>query len=83
MSNGRNNKKRISGFDKAAQELTKGLPPEAVQGLTSMVKDVASTYGYDDSMMLRRMKSRLKTAAKRKKNSWASDVLKRLEGATA
>lgn len=80
MSNGRNIKKRssVNGFDKAAQDLTKGLSPEAAQGLTSMVRDVASAYGYDDSTMIRRLKARLKQAA-RAKNSWANEVLKKLE----
>lgn len=87
MSNGRNNKKRStkSGFDKAAQALTKGLSPEAAEGLTSMVKDVATEYSYNDSTMIRRLKSRLKAAA-RSKNSWASEVLEKLkqaEGVTA
>jgi hypothetical protein len=80
VSNGRNTKKRSNagGFDKAAQDLTKGLSPEAAKGLTSMVRDVASTYGYDDSLMIRRLKTRLKNAA-RGKDSWARDVLNRLE----
>lgn len=78
MSNGRNNQKRVSGFEKAAQDLTQGLSPEAAEGLTSMVTDVASEYGYDDSLMIRRLKARLKAAA-RKKGSWAVDVLQRLE----
>lgn len=79
MSSGRNTKKRASGFDKAVQDLTKELSPEAVQGLTSMVIEVASAYGYDDSTMIRRLKARLKAAA-RKKDSWARDVLQNLEG---
>lgn len=80
MSNGRNTKKRSNagGFEKAAQDLTKGLSPEAALGLTSMVKEVARAYGYDDSLMIRRLKTRLKVAAQRK-NSWAKDVLNRLE----
>ena len=80
MSNGRKIKKRASGFDKAAQDLTQGLSPEAAQGLTSMVMEVASKYSYDDSLMIRSLKNRLKAAA-RKKGSWAVDVLKRLEQA--
>ena len=82
MSNGRNNKKRISGFDKAAQALTKGLSPEAAEGFTSMVRDVAREYSYDDSIMIRRLKTRLKGAARRK-GSWAHEVLAKLEGAAA
>lgn len=84
MSNGRNNQKRskLSGFDKAAQALTKGLSPEAAQNFTSMVKDVAMEYSYNDSTMIRRLKSRLKAAA-RSKNQWAQEVLNKLEGAAA
>lgn len=78
MSNGRNNKKRVSGFDKAAQALTKGLSDEAAEGFTSMVKDVAKEYGYNDSTMIRRLRSRLNQAA-RAKNSWAHEVLRKLE----
>lgn len=84
MSNGRNNKKRskLSGFDKAAQALTKGLSPEAAEGFTSMVKDVAQEYGYNDSIMIRRLRSRLKRTAQTK-GSWAGEVLARLEGVSA
>lgn len=82
MSNGRKNKKRVSGFDKAAQVLTQGLSPEAARNLKSMVQDVASQYGYDDSLMIRRLKGRLRQAA-RNKGSWATDVLRKLEGANA
>lgn len=80
MSNGRNIKKRskLSGFDKAAQDLTKGLSPEAAQNFTALVKDVATEYGHNDSTMIRRLKSRLKAAA-RSKNSWAREVLNKLE----
>ena len=82
MSNGRNNKKRskASGFDKAAQDLTSGLSPEAAQNFTSMVKDVATEYGYNDSTMIRRLRARLNKAA-RAKNSWAHEVLRKLETA--
>ena len=78
MSNGRNYKKRTSGFDRAAQALTQGLSPEAAQNLTSMVKEIAADCGYDDSAMLRRLKSRLRQAA-RSKDSWARQVLTTLE----
>lgn len=82
MSNGRNNRKPDSGFDKAAQALTQGLSPEAADGFTSMVKDVASQYSYNDSIMIRRLKSRLNRAARRKE-SWAHEVLAKMQGATA
>jgi hypothetical protein len=88
VSNGRNNNKKrskLSGFDKAAQALTKGLSPEAAQNFTSMVKDVATEYSYNDSTMIRRLRSRLNQAA-RSKNSWAHEVLEKLkqaEGVTA
>ena len=88
MSNGRNNNKKrskLSGFDKAAQALTKGLSPEAAQNFTSMVMDVATEYSYNDSTMIRRLRSRLNQAA-RSKNSWAHEVLEKLkqaEGVTA
>lgn len=82
MSNGRNNNKRISGFDRAAQALTEGLSPEAADGFTSMVVEVAQQYSYDDSLMIRRLKSRLNRAAKNK-GSWAHEVLKKMQGATA
>jgi len=87
VSNGRNNKKRskLSGFDKAAQALTTGLSPEAARNFTSMVKDVATEYSYNDSTMIRRLRSRLNQAA-RSKNSWAHEVLEKLkqaEGVTA
>jgi hypothetical protein len=78
VSNGRNTKKRVSGFDKAAQALTKGLPDEAAQNLTSMVKEIASECGHNDSVMIRRLERRLRQAA-RSKNSWARQVLTTLE----
>lgn len=68
----------MSGFDKAAQALTQGLSPEAAEGFTSMVKEVAQEYGYNDSTMIRRLKTRLNQAA-RAKNSWAHEVLRKLE----
>lgn len=83
MSNGRKKtKKPRSGFEKAAQDLTKGLSSEAAENFTSMVRDVATEYSYNDSVMIRRLKSRLRQAARRK-NGWASEVLARLEGAAA
>lgn len=83
MSNGRyKTKQPHSGFDSAAQDLTKGLSPEAVQHFTSMVREVATEYSYNDSIMIRRLKSRLRRAA-RSKNAWASEVLSKLEGAAA
>ncbi len=82
MSNGRNNRKPKNGFDKAAQVLTQGLSPEAAERFTSMVVDVAQEYSYDDSLMIRRLKSRLNRAARRQ-NSWAREVLAKMEGATA
>lgn len=74
--------KRISGFDRAAQVLTEGLSPEAADGFTSMVKEVAQKYSYDDSIMIRRLKSRLNRAAQRK-DSWAHEVLVKMGGSTA
>ena len=82
MSNGRYMKRKPrSGFDKAAQDLTKGLSSEAAQNYTSMVKDVAAEYGYNDSVMIRRLKGRLNRAARSRKG-WANEVLLKLEGAT-
>lgn len=85
MSNGRNNKKQPkTGFEKAALVLTMGLSDEATEHLTSMVKEVATQYSYDDSVMIRRLQSRLRQAARTKANrGWAQEVLTKLEGATA
>jgi hypothetical protein len=84
MSNGRNHKtkKPKTAFEKAALARTADLSPEAARNFTSMVKEVAAKYSYDDSVMIRRLMSRLKQAARRK-DSWAHEVLNKLEGATA
>jgi phage protein D len=86
MSNGRKTikQKPKTGFERAALALTLGLSDEATNNLTTMVKDVASEYGYNDSVMIRRLNSRLRQAARTKAGrEWAQEVLTRLEGATA
>ncbi|MFE0472425.1 hypothetical protein ACFW2V_12495 [Streptomyces sp. NPDC058947] len=74
MRNGRHNKAKLSGFDKAATELSLHLSPEAAENFTNLVKDVASQYSYDDSRMLNTLKSRLQGAARRRQG-WAVEVL--------
>lgn len=82
MSNGRYRMTETrNGFDRAAQDLTKGLSSEAAHHFIHMVKEVATEYGYSDSVMIRRLRSRLNRAARSK--AWASEVLMRLEGATS
>jgi hypothetical protein len=85
MSNGRNHKtkKPKTAFERAALSLTAGLSSEAADNLTDMVKEVATEYGYNDSVMIRRLQSRLRQAARSKSKPWAKEVLTRLEGASA
>lgn len=71
-------KKKMSSFDKTAKALTRGLSEEATENLTSMVKDVATECGYNDSLMIRRLMARLNRAAKAK-TSWANEVLDRMK----
>jgi hypothetical protein len=84
MNNGRNRKgKPASGFQRAALVLTTGLSEEAADNLTEMVRDVAKQYGYNDSLMTKRLKTRLNKVARNKENGWAREVLDRMGGATA
>ncbi|AXH66310.1 hypothetical protein SEA_SATIS_151 [Streptomyces phage Satis] len=86
MSNGRKTikQKPKTSFERAALALTLGLSDEATNNLTTMVVDVAKQYSYDDSVMIRRLQSRLRQAARTKAGrGWAQEVLTRLEGATA
>ncbi|MCP9209657.1 hypothetical protein [Streptomyces cucumeris] len=76
MSNGRHGKIKPLGFDTAAQVLTIGLSDEAAANLTRMVRDAAGKNSLDDSAALKELRSRLKTAAKRRKTrEWAQEVL--------
>jgi hypothetical protein len=78
----RNAKTKPSSFEQAVQRFTKGLSEEASQNLTSMVQDVATEFGYNDTMMRRKMMARLTHAAKGKK-TWASEVLEQMSRVTA
>lgn len=76
MSHGRNDKIKPMGFYAAALKYTSGLSPEASSNFTTLVKDVAHQYDYSDSAALNTLKSRLKTAAgRRKTRQWAQEVL--------
>jgi hypothetical protein len=82
LNNGRNDKIKPLGFDTAALVLTSDLSTEAATNLTQMVKDVASKYYFNDSVALRQLRSRLKTAAKRRTTqTWAREVLAKLNKA--
>lgn len=74
----KNSKPRKSGFEEAAQALTEGLPEETVSNFTSLVKEVADQYGYNDSQMLRVLRRRLTAAAKAKK-TWAQEIVSAME----
>jgi hypothetical protein len=75
-------KTKLSSFEQAVQRFTQGLSEEASQNLTSMVKDVATEFGYNDTVMRRRLLTRLNHASK-SKNTWASEVLEQMNRATA
>lgn len=83
MRHGRKNSKpHKSGFEKAAQALTEGLPEETVSMFTSLVREVAEEYGHNDSQMLRVLRRRLATAAKAKK-VWAQEIISAMENKAA
>lgn len=78
-------KTTMSSFEKTALKLTEGLSEEATKNLKSMVVDVATECGYNDSLMIRRLMARLNRAARAKAN-WANEVLdqmRKVEEATA
>lgn len=65
------------GFANATAALSSHLSPEAARNFTNLVKDVARQYSYNDSVMIRTLDSRLKSAARRRQG-WAQEVLELL-----
>lgn len=68
-----NGKVRPLGFDTAATILTMGMSREAAENLTKLVRTVAQEKGYNDSIALRTLRSRLNRMARKK--AWAREVL--------